>query len=62
MADIYSRTADSHPHLRRGKVWCRKCRREQAINSADGIRNGWPRCCGYTMTIDHLDMWRQADD
>jgi len=45
--------------LKRGKVWCRTCGREQAVDSAYCLRNGWPTCCGYTMTIDHPDTWKK---
>ena len=42
----------SHPKLERGKVWCTVCGRSEKVNSANALRNGWPKCCGYTMTID----------
>jgi hypothetical protein len=35
-----------------GYVMCRHCGRMQRQGMADGLRNGWPKCCGYTMTID----------
>lgn len=41
------------PQLKRGMVWCKHCGRSQRV---DGVRatlgGGWPKCCGYTMTID----------
>lgn len=40
------------PQLKRGQVWCRHCGSTQKSNSAYALRNGWPKCCGYTMTID----------
>ena len=49
---IHDKLANSHPSLRRGMVWCRTCGRSQRVDSADALRNGWPKCCGYTMTID----------
>lgn len=33
-------------------VWCRHCGRSQSVDAANCIRSGWPKCCGYTMTID----------
>ena len=45
------------PALKRGKVWCRTCRREQDVNSGEALRHGWPKCHGHTMTIDHPDTW-----
>ena len=53
----YQTLADSHPSLARGMVWCRTCRRSQKVDSAYCLANGWPMCCGYTMTIDHPDTW-----
>lgn len=35
-------------------VWCRDCGRSQNINPAECLQKGWPKCCGYTMTIDDL--------
>jgi hypothetical protein len=54
----YRGMAESHPSLRRGMVWCRTCQRSQKVDSADCLRNGWPKCCGYTMTIDSPDEQR----
>jgi len=34
------------------RVWCKKCGREQAVDAARCLASGWPKCCGYTMTID----------
>lgn len=41
-----------HPKLTRNRVWCRTCGRSQAVDSNQALRQGWPKCCGYTMTID----------
>lgn len=57
MTDLHEKIANSHPSLSRGKVWCKTCRREQSVNSADALKHGWPKCCGYTMTIDHPNTW-----
>lgn len=40
------------PQLARGLTWCVTCGREQEVNAAWRLRNGWPTCCGATMTID----------
>jgi hypothetical protein len=40
------------PQIARGKVWCTYCKRMQYVDGADCLRNGWPECCGCTMTID----------
>ena len=49
---LYDRLANSHPSLTRGMVWCRECGRSMRVDSAYALGNGWPKCCGYTMTID----------
>jgi hypothetical protein len=51
-AGMYQGMADSHPSLRRGMVWCRSCGHSQKVDSADCLKKGWPKCCGFTMTID----------
>jgi hypothetical protein len=40
------------PKIARGLVWCIKCGAWQPVNSGACLRSGWPKCCGYTMTID----------
>ncbi len=58
MGDLHDRLAACHPKLARGQVWCRTCRRTQRVDSADAMRSsGWPKCCGYTMTIDPPEEW-----
>lgn len=51
MADLNEKIAASHPLLSRGRVWCRTCGLSQEVDAAVCIRHGWPKCCGYTMTI-----------
>jgi len=48
----YSKMAEAHPKLSRGQVWCMHCGATRHVNTADCLRNGWPKCCGFTMTID----------
>ncbi len=50
--DLHDILAASHPSLVRGRVWCRTCGRYIAVDSAECLRSGWPKCCGYTMTVD----------
>lgn len=42
----------AHPKMERGLVWCMTCGRKQIVKAESCLRYGWPRCCGYTMTID----------
>ncbi len=57
MMNMYDDMAQAHPSLSLGQVWCRQCRSTRRVDSAGALRNGWPKCCGYTMTIDHPDTW-----
>lgn len=41
-----------HPKLSRNRVWCRQCGRTRRADSGMCLSHGWPKCCGYTMTID----------
>lgn len=54
---LLERLSRSHPKLARGQVWCRHCRSTQRIDSTQAMRGGWPKCCGYTMTIDPPEEW-----
>ena len=49
---MYNEMAKAHPSLARGMVWCIVCERSQKVNSGLALQTGWPKCCGYTMTID----------
>lgn len=56
-AGIHSKIVADVPALQRGQVWCRTCRRTEKADSAACLRKGWPKCCGYTMTIDPPETW-----
>jgi Zn finger protein HypA/HybF involved in hydrogenase expression len=49
---IVADAAKAHPKLARGQVWCRQCGATQRVDAAGALARGWPKCCGYTMTID----------
>jgi len=49
---LHKRMADQVPKLKRGEVWCRKCGAHMQVDSSSCLRDGWPKCCGETMTID----------
>lgn len=57
--NIHAKLANCHPSLSRGQVWCRTCGATIKVNSADSLSNGWPKCCGYTMTIDSPEEQKQ---
>ena len=52
--------ARSHPSLTRGQVWCRTCCFTRKVDASVAMRLGWPKHCGYTMTIDSADEWPPA--
>lgn len=54
----YEKVAADIPQLARGMVWCTVCGRSESVNGADCLRNGWPKCHGFTMTIDSPDERR----
>lgn len=39
------------PQIKRGLVYCHKCGNTKKIG-ADNLFTGWPKCCGYTMSLD----------
>ena len=46
------------PQIERGMVWCTTCGAEKRVDglaTLNGQNGGWPKCCGYTMTIDSPD-------
>lgn len=49
---LHGRIAATVPKLRRGRVWCLTCGHTQRVNAATCLRDGWPKHCGHTMTID----------
>lgn len=40
------------PQLARGRVWCVTCGNTHAVKAVRCLEQGWPKCCGQTMTID----------
>ena len=56
---LYNDAVESNPKLKRGMVWCKSCRKSEKVDSADCLRNGWPKCCNYIMTLDHPSTWEK---
>ena len=52
MANLHKLLGECHPTLRRGQVWCYECGKTMRVDSATCFGSGWPKCCGYTMSID----------
>jgi hypothetical protein len=49
---LYDTIAKSHPSLMNGIVWCRHCHKSRTVDAARCLREGWPKCCQRTMSID----------
>jgi len=49
---IHKKIVDRVDKLKRGKVWCHSCGREREVESEKCLAEGWPSCCGQTMSID----------
>lgn len=47
-----------------GLIWCKKCGKRKKVDSATCLRNGWPKCCGYTMSLNPpiSNMEKKMDD
>lgn len=61
VSGLHEKIVDDVPQLQRGQVWCTKCGATKKISSADCLRHGWPKCCGYTMTIDSPEERGRGD-
>lgn len=62
LAGLHDKIANDVPQIKRGMVWCRTCCRSQKVSGADCLRRGWPKCCGFTMTIDSPDEQLRAKE
>lgn len=62
MSELHQQIAQSHPKLQRGQVWCRTCGSTQKVNVGQALQEGWPKCHGYTMTLDSPKEQRQYAD
>lgn len=46
--------------IARGRVWCTVCGHSERVNGGQAMRTGWPKHCGYTMTIDSPEERRAS--
>lgn len=40
---------------------CTVCGRETTTSFGGSLRDGWPRCCGYTMRLERTDADVEAE-
>ncbi len=52
LGGMYADMVKGAPQLQRGMVWCKTCGRSKKVDSAHCLRYGWPKCHGYTMSLD----------
>ena len=57
---LHEKLAESHPALQQGRVECETCGAVQRVDSAECLRSGWPRCCGYTMRLAPVESARKG--
>lgn len=48
---LYEEIARSHPSLLNGKVFCGRCGKPRQVDAARCLRDGWPKCCGATVSL-----------
>lgn len=48
---LYETIAASHPSLLNGKVICSRCAKTRVVEAARCLRDGWPKCCGATVSL-----------
>lgn len=48
----WQKIVETVPQLKRGQVWCRECGVTRKVDSAVALSTGWPKHCGYTMSLD----------
>jgi len=52
LTGLHDKIADAVPQIKRGQVWCHQCGATRKVDGAHCLAHGWPKCCGYTMSID----------
>jgi hypothetical protein len=59
ISELLNNTRNIHKNIanvvwgkEKGKVHCKECGREVEVNYAECLEHGWPKCCGYTMSLD----------
>lgn len=51
LGGLHQKIVDSVPALQSGKCHCTNCGNEIAVDAAECLRKGWPKCCGATMYL-----------
>ncbi len=59
---LYDDLIKCRPSLERGMVWCTVCGQSQKTDVKESFRSGWPKCCGFTMSIDSPEEREQLSN
>lgn len=43
-----------HPLMKKNELFCRHCGKKIKYDNRIAMKTGYPKCCGYTMTIDDI--------
>jgi hypothetical protein len=62
MRDLIIQDVMTIPSLKRGQVWCTVCGSTRKVDAVGCFQSGWPKCCGYTMTIDSPEERKTGDE
>ena len=49
--ELFASLVKRHPDLKLGKVECLTCERIEYVDTEKSLKEGWPKCCGYTMNL-----------
>ena len=52
LQNLHSKIAEDVYGKGNRSVYCKTCGREKIVDPAFCLAHGWPRCCGYTMSLD----------
>ena len=52
--DNFRQSLSDIPQIKRGLCYCHECGRTESISGVN-FSTGWPKCCGYTMSLDSPD-------
>ena len=45
-----------HPLMEKNELSCRNCGKKIKYDNRVAMEYGYPKCCGYTMTIDKFEV------
>lgn len=61
LSNVVDSITNNSPKLKDGRVWCHECSNNMKVDSELALKNGWPKCCGYTMSLDKPNTANQIE-